>query len=507
MKRHTVQSVASAAIGRVSWVPDWRVRIRYSEADGCGPGEFGHPYFVDRHVDPRSRYDWGPAATRESAGADEQPEGCHVSGAALAPLSDDGAASLSSLLDWPPADLPRGGEIYDAADGRSAHQRDWDYLEQTGAEVLQAAGVDRGNPRDVVEAFAAYAADRTGPVYPTRHPVDVALHSSYCDGKANLLAALCLVFGIPARTIQNAVHTMVEVFVDNQWSLVDNIGSKHLAKLRDEDPAGDPRNVLWAMSFTDVVLHRWSDSARRIPGAQAQGYTQFQPIHEPYVNVHTNRWHFNQAGNGLRRAHDPLRSGAGVCALPSPDAVAALYPARRTQTMFAAPGDPAALELTPPQGWFRASTWLDRGEGLVRQFYIGSHEHLAGATHASCDLQLVSGVGVDFDPVRGGWDFFVNGTSCAWRCFGLAADRDRIHMEIPLSLLEPNAVNEIALVSSRVYGERRYYKKPDALAFWLVPDLFGTHGPWYLSNRDIQDVPVGPAHNTHSAWHLYPDSQ
>lgn len=519
MKVYSLVAQASPAIGTLRWVPDWRVRLKYEGPDGRTPGALGHPYFVDRHVDPRPCFSWTALADRDAPGVDEVPAGCHVSAAARPPRSAV-AYNGEGLTQHRADTAPTGGELFSEKDGRTAHQRDWDFLCEKGSEILAAAGcqdsastASHDRAQAVVQVFAEYAASRSGPVYPSRHGVDVALHSSYCDGRANLLAALCMVHGISARTIQNAVHTMVEVLVGGRWTFVDNVSTETLAKWETLEPGSCPRNVFHGMSFLDVVTSDWQSGrmgdprTKPIPQAQAVAYNQYQPLHEPFINLHTGRWHFNQAGLGLERITSPLGSGSGVCAFPSPETFRALYADAEPAVLFASPGDSSILELNPPQGWFRSSSWIDRGAGIRRTFFIGNQQDLDGVVSATAELQLVAGAATDFDPARGGWEISVNGTTLSWEDLDLQADRESIRTRIPLRLLRTESMNEISLVSRSAYSEKRFYRMPDAMVFRVVPDLFELEDSWYLAPDLVESVPMGPVENTHSAWYLYPESQ
>lgn len=491
MRWRSLRYPASASIGEVSWIPDWRVAIEYTDADGRTPGEFGHSFFVNRHIDPRVELDWSSMVGRSAAGADETPDGCHVSAGALPPEAGTG----------------RGGELYREDDSRSAHERDWDYLEETGTRLLDTAGVSPQDAPAVLSVFADFAATRDGEVYPSRHPVDVALHASYCDGKANLLAALCMVFGMPARTIQNAVHTMVEVLVDGRWTLVDNARRDTLAEWRDLEPDSAPMNVFPETGMLDAVFDDQRLRSMRLPAEQIDRYRALQPLHEPYINLHTSRWHFNQAGLGLLRARNSLGSGSGFCAVPSPETIAALYPNRAWYPVVAAAGADSTLVLNPAQGWFRSTSWIDRGGAIARRFYVGPERDLENARGAYCELALVEGVGSQFDPVRGGWELQLNGVSLGMSSESVQADRGRIRARLPLSAFEPSAVNELVLSSTKTYRSKPFYRMPDALAFWLVPDIFDTHGPAYRVAEEEDRLPIGPVVNTHSAWYLWSDTQ
>ena len=92
------------AVGEMYWSPAWEIHFHYSHFDEVLPD--GSGLFVDRQVDPGSRLPEVPLVTRESAGIDENPTGCHVSLASLPPRKEE----------------PYGGELYDPSDSRTVEQ-------------------------------------------------------------------------------------------------------------------------------------------------------------------------------------------------------------------------------------------------------------------------------------------------------------------------------------------------------------------------------------------------
>ncbi|MCK5734041.1 MAG: transglutaminase domain-containing protein, partial [Candidatus Latescibacteria bacterium] len=190
----------------MDWSPAWEIHFLYARFDEVLPD--GSGLFVDRQVDPGSRLPQMPLIRRESPGMDEDPTGCHVSLAVLPPREEE----------------PRGGELYDASDARTAHQRDWDALVQWRDDLFDKQGILEDAPVfEKVRVLAEYARSRSGPTYASRHPVDLFLHASYCTGKANGLAGMLHTMGIPARTINTPVHSVVEVYDGGRWVLVDNV--------------------------------------------------------------------------------------------------------------------------------------------------------------------------------------------------------------------------------------------------------------------------------------------
>jgi hypothetical protein len=444
------------------------------------PGEFGRPVLNARHLDPRAEHDWRCRVSRASPGIDESASGTHLSEAFLP-----------------------GGSLYSSDDTRTAHTRNWDYLEGRVLDLLGPDGLDH-NRFDVerLGILVEYTAKKRGDVFPSRHPVDVDIHGSYCDGVANLLAALCSIIGAPVRTVQNAVHTMVEVWINGTWSLVDNIPTSEEAR--------NPRNLIRGRGLGALIVEPWETVPGDLPDYQVQAYSAFQPPYEPYVSLGIQRWHFNQAGLGADRAHNPLDSGAGVCVRPSPSNMRAVYQGWNDPGFVVEPAyhrPPYALLLNPAQGWFRSVCTIDRGDAIRRSFYIGPESELEGATAVRARLALVEGVGTEFAPYRGGWSVSINGRELDWSKALITADRNTIEVDIPLGFLSAREINRIELRSSEKYIERPLYRMPDAISFWIAPDFFDIEEPWLETTNDDYPNDMGPVMNTHSAWLINPETQ
>lgn len=85
---------------------------------------------------------------------------------------------------------------------------------------------------------------------------------------------------------------------------------------------------------------------------------------------------------------------------------------------------------------------------------------------------------------KGGWEFYVNGKSLNldkkynWELRG-----NILSIDIPIKYLKTEEENEICLISTKKYkkkyGKNPYsYRIPDALNFWIYPDILGLEKPW-----------------------------
>lgn len=119
-----------------------------------------------------------------------------------------------------------GGELYKENDGRTAHQRDWDFIVETRDRILKEKGLlNSSDAYKKMQALADYvqsARGREGERYPSRHPSDYILHSSYCTGAANTEAAFAATLGLKYRTLNTYAHSTAEVEISGKWHFLDD---------------------------------------------------------------------------------------------------------------------------------------------------------------------------------------------------------------------------------------------------------------------------------------------
>ena len=326
-------------------------------------GELG--LLVDRHLDPDTELPCGVLVTRQTPGEDERRDGAYISLAMQPPV---------------PGGNPEGGELYEAEPLESAHTREWDFIKQHAQQALDEAGVpDDAADADKVQALAEYAMRvKRSPTYPSFHPVDVLLHSSYCSGTANVLGALANVEGIPARQCCISNHSMIEVHLDGRWHFVDN----HVNGARFV-PGAD---------YVDVTL-------------EPDRFAQFSDVQKGYLSHRRtwarSPWHYSGMlcwhwawGHGKGRGTRTfIMDGYGVGVPCDPHHARALYPGRERYPFPMWDGVPE-LTLTEKCSWVRVDLHVRPGESLLKGYYAGPSEDNP-VTGARVDWWFNGGVAAD----------------------------------------------------------------------------------------------------------------
>lgn len=512
MEYHTFQKSAGERFGPVAWAPYWEVILTHAQPDGASAGEFARPFFVNRHVRPEVALDWACRITRDSPGNDETLLGCHVSGAALPPGSGGSLAKDLLAPLWTQDEL-QTGRLYRAEDQRTAHQRDWDILSEAVQQAYAVAGVsERSAPLDRIRALAVLQNEHKAKVYPSRHPVDTLLYSSYCTGASNLFAALCMLAGFPVRTLNNAIHSMAEVWDGQRWLFVDNLTAGQEVDL--VPTPGRKADSVFMQNYLQMLAGQGTcaDGSPMLR-KHVLRYAEEQPYFEPYLSTATRDWRFDHGRFGNGPAMAPRLVGVGLYALPAPDNIRAIYPEWAEPLLFARAGRACELSLTPRQGWVETVIRLDRGLGLRKSFYVGQLDDGKNPVRAArADLHLSDWIGSEFDPVRGGWVLLLNGRSLPLDASVMTLHEGLLSLALLLGLLKENAMNQVELCSEKRYEGSHRYRMPDTLAVRAYPDSLGTELPWYGSGEAARylckwEPPEGAVsvYDTHSAWLMVPD--
>ena len=364
------------AVARMDWSPAWEVRFHYARFDEVLPD--GSGLFVDRQVDPGSRLPQMPLITRESPGMDEDPTGCHVSLAALPPREEE----------------PRGGELYDASDARTAHQRDWDALVQWRDDLFDKQGILEDAPvLEKVRVLAEYARSRSGPTYASRHPVDLFLHASYCTGKANGLAGMLHTMGIPARTINTPVHSVVEVYDGGRWVLVDNVKPGILIS---------KKSAMEAFADPEALGAELSDAQR--------GYYRELHSSSPYNLSAWWYWRFDHCGRGVDGSKETLLNGAGISICLDPGTANALYPDAERSVFKVLKGEPPVLIACRKHSWYRAGLRVREGQWVRKRFYVENLRDAGNPVQKIVGvLHLMAGEAQTMDVEKADWVLKING--------------------------------------------------------------------------------------------------
>lgn len=414
------------------WSVDLQVRVHYEKPDGLVPGGEGDFFFVDRHVRPRPRAD-DFLPSRDMRGMDESTEGCAVSAASLprAPGS------------------PHGGELSDSRRGRTAHQRDWDFLVEARDTMLARAGLEANSPvKDKVNALAAAFADGSyllgakAPFTRGFHPVDVLLHGQHCTGQSSALAALCHTLGVPARTLNFAGHSVCEVRLGGHWLLFENQVDRIEAGRSYMEEVADP-----SVSRLTPKRAEWYHWLMNGAGERHFVVTKGKwpnPVETAPFNLGAQRWwRFNGAGAGA--THRMLAAGGGHgFTLPlCPDTARALYPEEPRHVFKYNAGEPCRVTLNLPHSWFLAPLRLAGPSRVRKVFWLGS---LAGATRVSAFLGAAPGrmwrLHAPFDAA---WQVIVNGQRFALSDRAMEARFVHHGFEIclPLDCLREGGLNQV----------------------------------------------------------------
>ena len=505
----TPEKILSAASGPCAWLPRWEVVVLHQRPDGFTLAADGSParaWFEDRHTDPRPpAFDWTTQVGRDSPGRDATPRGCAVSAAALARRPQPSRDAMAPR--WEARQLV-GGEIQRSGDGCTPHQRDWDFLVTWLADERQRLGVGAGaSGRDLLAVIAGLANSRRGRTHPSRHPVDVALYTSFCVGGGNLAAALCHVAGLPARVLHTATHTMCEAWVDGGWRFIDTFDPGTRIAWKADPQGGVPREV-----FEHGLLQLALDPGcmpAGLPSGQVARYHEAQPLGEPWISPVTRHWQFGQCALGHERTCDPLADGTGLMVLPGPATVRAVYPEWQHPRHLARDGAETELVLNPRQGWGQVACALDRGMAIRQEFWLGGLEAGNPVRGVRLDLHLVDSFGCGFHPRRAGWELTVNGTNLpldpgTWELRGAV-----LSIQVPVGRLTENALNTVSLGSSRPYPGKPDYRMPDVLWFWTHPDVLGLARPWYEVGERQQFLDWFPnflVQGNHSAYLVAPQA-
>ena len=325
------------------------VIVRHERVDDrCRKGQL--PLLLNRHVDRQRKLPCGIFVTRESPGEDVGRE----------------APFLSLAIRPPePGGEPAGGELFRAEGVDSLHREEWEFLQEHVVRALALAGVrDEAVETDKVRALADYAAQSEDTlVYPSFHPVDVLLHSSYCSGLANLFFALANVSGLVCRSINIANHSVVEVLIKGQWHFVDN----H----RTGGPLG---RFVEGRDYVDVTL--------RVDECGFSFDTQISYLKSPlawrrspyhYSSMLQWHWAWGESDSGNRGGRLDVKDGYGVSVPCDPCHASALYPDREVFPFPLWAGVPE-LTLTEKASWICVDLPLPSGGALLKNVYFGPSE-------------------------------------------------------------------------------------------------------------------------------------
>jgi hypothetical protein len=406
---------------------------------------------------------------------DESPSGCAVSAAAL-PRQPG---------------LPHGGEIF-SDDGRTAHQRDWDFLCEKCEDFLSRRGIAASSSTlDKVKALAGFFA-RTSEYLPPEdrgklkvkgfHPVDVLLHGQHCSGRSSALAGLCLSMGVAARPLHFSGHSVCEVEADGRWYLFDNntgpakaedtfLGSSYMEGMADPYampvPARQSEKYHWMLTGSGST--EWTVKGMWINAVETS----------PFNYGAQRWWRFQSAGVGTTCRTLALDTGHGLTLPLDPSTAKALYPNAPRHVFKYNSGEPCRLTLCLPRSWMAAPFRVGARQGIRKTFHLGAFDDGENpVTRVTAVLRAAPNQSWRLWPPFNGWVLRVNGTEQAMG--GGTANGDvpahhgeyGFHVELPLTCLRENTLNTIEM--ENVSAEQDY------LVTRIYPDMVEPYEPCFL---------------------------
>jgi hypothetical protein len=454
----------SKAVGPMNWSAAVKIYAYMTKTD-LAPSNGGPLVFVNRHVNPNSSLPQYPAITRNSPGMDVNPAGAHVSIAAMP-----------------------GGQIYQSTDGKTAHQRDWDFIVQERDRILTQKGVI--NSTDVfakIRALTDYVQSRVGGAsYPSRHPTDYLLHSSYCTGAANAAAAILSTMGYKVRTINSSIHSTAEVEVNGKWHFIENASTTTFRQNQNVMNISlvDRDSSTYFYSHFDLNGDRWN---------WAGAVYDLVPM----------LWHFNQCGVGSQMKYNAqtIVNGSGVAVGLDCNTAKALYPTDANYYFRAVQS--GALMIAGKYCWYYSWCNLNQGQKIRRKFYLGNVQDPTNPIkQMEFKFLLAQGQPRNF-PVNGqGWVLRVNNRVYNLTAPGLMTWKvqkdvapfsswyssnpagistlyeEYLDFKVPIDSLKSNTMNTVEL--SNETGTGSYLPlmmMPDPVSPYFAPLYFGSRAP------------------------------
>ncbi len=336
--------------------------VVHDHVDATANSNWSEGIMINRHIWKGRNIAPPPMITRDSKGENEDPKGAYI-----------------SLASRPKTQNGYGGELFDKNDGKTAHQRDWDYL---AAHVEKAYDlyktkrlINKGYlgqyaiPEEEESAFsdwekllalADYALQwkmKTTKVYESFHPVDVMHHSSFCTGPANILHALTMVAGFESRFIAISNHSMVEIKLGDKWYWFDNntrLNAYHIGLNNYAEVTTNPDEIIYLNVAQKSYL-----------GTPVARYRS------PYHYSGRYYWHFCWGKNDGFGSRKDVKDGFGLTVPYDPSCAAALYPEMEKHAFFVPKNWPAVVNLTEKGSFIKATYPIKKGMQFRKRFFIG----------------------------------------------------------------------------------------------------------------------------------------
>jgi len=490
-----IRFAPSATAGEVNWTPGLLVKVRHAHPDEMAVSTYG--LLVNRHIRPDSRFELKGPVTRDTPGRDE--------------VVDGAAVSFESMP---------GGQNYTEADGRTVHQRDWDFLVATRNRIWAQVGIKETDPTlKKLKALAEYVRDRQflQQWSYSVHPVDYLLHSAYCTGRANSLMALVTTMGLPVRCVGHAHHSMCEIRIEGKWYFFENSSYERFTTANGNymELTSHPEQV---QPYGDGQIGAW-------------GYGWVDLSGEDMVTSGTayllapNWWHMNWTGGGLAipTTFRTLENGCGITVCLDGQTAHALYPEADTYYLKASPTTGMYM-VAGKYGWWHSFLALQPGQAVKRTVYMGDVQDLANPT-TYVEMTVLCAPGATRDWPEYGGDLYVrvNGhvsrfewKGLQWRAESIKVpiayeagymmnpaglkyvEYDQIRIPIRLRQLRSNALNELEFGLSGPRGA--------GLKVMIFPDPVLPYGSAYAPGElpPQEQFEITPDHVCEMTNNFYP---
>jgi len=336
-----IRFTATPAAGEMNWSPALLIKLRHRKADETNIADRG--LLINRHINPKSRFARTALVKRDSTGRDEAVDGV--------------AVSIESMP---------GGQVYEEGDGRTAHQRDWDFLVRTRDRIWAQSGIKKSDPTlKKLQALAQYVRERQFLSHWSYsvHPVDYLLHATYCTGRANAMMGLASTMGLHVRSLNHAHHSMCEVLVDGKWYFIENASGRPFTVARG--------------NFMELTAR--PDQVRPYgEGRITDGYARLDVSGEDLVKIgpmyvlSADQWRMNWCGGGLciPTMFQCLENGYGLAVCLDGNTAHALYPEAETYYLKESPTT-GMFMVAGKYGWWHSRLKLRPGQAVRRKVYLG----------------------------------------------------------------------------------------------------------------------------------------
>ena len=397
-----IRFVGTEAVGEVNWSPALLVKVRHTKPDAINIAKRG--LLIDRHINPKAHFKNTSLVTRNATGRDEAVDGV--------------AVSIESMP---------GGRLYVEGDGKTVHQRDWDFLVKTRNRIWAQSGIKDSDPTlKKLKALAEYVRQRQYLSHWSYsvHPVDYLTYATYCTGRANAMMGLASTMGLRIRSINHSRHSMCEVLVDGKWYFIENASGRRFTVAEG--------NFMELVAAPDKVKAYGS-------GKVSNGFAWMDTSGEelikigPLMVLSADQWKMNWAGGGLAlpTMFQTLESGYGVSVCMDGNSVRALYPKAETYYLKESP-QTGMYTVAGKYGWWHSYVYLKPGQAVRRKVYLGKlNDEASPVTRIELGVLLAPGSLKNFPDYGGDLYIRINGRVRRFEWAGLDWRAETVKVPIP----------------------------------------------------------------------------